>query len=162
MTKRIDYLTQRLEKGVKKTCDFFESLDSKQWQVEIYSEGTAWSVRQILAHFVSTEQNIALLVANIAQNNDTLPDDFDVDRFNEAAVKKLESYSVDELLDSFLLARRKMIEMVANFTDIDLDKIGPHPWFKSATVEEMIKLVYRHNQIHQRDIRKTLNVLTTK
>jgi len=157
MTKRIDYLTQRLEKSAKRTKDFFEALDEKQWQVKVYSEGASWSVRQILAHFVATEQSIARLVLNIVNDSGALPEDFDVDRFNESAVKKLEGLSPDALLDAFLGARQQMIAMVAQFTDTNLDKIGRHSWFESAPVEDMIKLIYRHNQIHQRDIRNTLN-----
>ncbi len=158
MTKRTDYLTQRLEKGATKTRSFFEMLAPEQWQVEIYSEGASWSIRQILAHFVSTEQSIARLVENIVHGRGTLPGNFELDRFNEDAVNKLESTHPDELLDAFKRARHQMIAMVSQFSDTDLDKIGQHPWFKSAPVEEMIKLVYRHNQIHQRDIRKSLNV----
>jgi hypothetical protein len=158
MTKRTDYLTQRLEKGASKTRSFFKTLDSEMWQVEIYSEGASWSIRQILAHFVSTEQNILRLVASIVQSKGTLPEDFELDRFNEDVVKKLENFTPDELLDAFKSARQQMIAMVSQFSDTDLDKIGQHPWFKSAPVEAMIKLVYRHNQIHQRDIRKILSV----
>lgn len=157
MTKRNDYLTQRLEKGAKKTQAFFKELDAAQWQAVVYSEGAAWTVRQILAHFVSTEQSIARLITNIINNSGSLPDDFDVDRFNEGAVKKLDNLSPEALLDSFIQAREQMIAIVRGFSDADLDKIGRHPWFKSAPVEEMIKLVYRHNQIHLRDIRKTLD-----
>jgi hypothetical protein len=156
MTTRNDYLTQRLEKNAIRTKDFFEALDEKQWLVEVYSEGASWSVRQILAHFVATEKNIARLVLNIVNDSGALPEDFDVDRFNEGAVNKLESLSTDVLLDAFLDARQQMITMVAQFTDANLDKIGRHSWFKSAPIEDMIKLIYRHNQIHQRDIRKTL------
>ena len=157
MTNRNEYLTQRLEKGAKKTQAFFEALDTDQWFVQVYSEGTSWTVQKILAHFVSTEQSIARLVINIINDSSTLPKDFDIDRFNEGAVKKLESLSPIALLDAFIEARQQMIAMVAQINDANLDKIGRHPWFKSAPIEEMIKLVYRHNQIHQRDIRKPLN-----
>jgi hypothetical protein len=157
MTKRNDYLTQRLEKGAKKTQTFFEALDTEQWFMQVYSEGTSWTVQKILAHFVSTEQSIARLVTNIINDSGRLPKDFDIDKFNEGAVNKLESFSPIALMDAFIEARQQMIAMVAQISDANLDKIGRHPWFKSAPIEEMIKLVYRHNQIHQRDIRKTLN-----
>jgi hypothetical protein len=38
----------------------------------------------------------------------------------------------------------------------DLVKTGRHPWLGIAPLEDMIQLLYRHNQIHQRDIRKLL------
>ncbi|MEN8171674.1 MAG: DinB family protein [Chloroflexota bacterium] len=157
MTKRKGYLIQRLEKSAKKTKTFFKGLSEEQWHVEIYSEGASWRVHQILAHFVSTEQSIARLVKNIVNDSGSLPDDFDVDLFNETAVKKLEGLSHDTLLVRFLEARQEMIAMLTQFSDDDLDKIGRHPWLNAAPVDEMIKLVYRHNQIHQRDIRKAIH-----
>jgi len=46
--------------------------------------------------------------------------------------------------------------MVSQFDDPDLEKSGRHPWLGMAQVEEIIKLMYRHNQIHQREIREAL------
>ena len=158
MPKRNEYLTKRLEKGALKTIAFLKSFDLEDWNIEVYSEGASRNIRKILAHFVSTEQNITLLVANIVHSSGSLPNDFELDRFNEAAVNKLGNFPPDELLEEFMNARQQMIKMVAQFNDADLDKVGRHPWLKSAPVEEMIKLVYRHNQIHLRDIRKTLSM----
>jgi hypothetical protein len=38
----------------------------------------------------------------------------------------------------------------------DLVRQGRHPWFGETEIGEMLKLIHRHNQLHQRDIRKAL------
>jgi hypothetical protein len=40
--------------------------------------------------------------------------------------------------------------------EADFDRVGYHPWFGDTPLENMLKLVYRHNMIHQRDIEKAL------
>jgi hypothetical protein len=38
----------------------------------------------------------------------------------------------------------------------DLQLRGYHPWFGDSQLEDMLKLIYRHNIIHLRDIRRAL------
>jgi hypothetical protein len=38
----------------------------------------------------------------------------------------------------------------------DLAKQGRHPFLGTASLSDMIKLMYMHNQIHIRDIRRML------
>lgn len=49
-----------------------------------------------------------------------------------------------------------MTALVASFTEEDLQKQGRHPFLGLTTLAEMVKMVYRHNQIHLRDLRKSL------
>ena len=47
--------------------------------------------------------------------------------------------------------------VVAHMTPEDLPKVGRHPFLGAAPLEDIIKLLYRHNQIHQRDVRRLLS-----
>ena len=60
------------------------------------------------------------------------------------------------ILQRFMERRGETIQMILALSDSDLATEGRHPWLGVVPIEEMIKLMYRHNQIHQRDIRKTL------
>ena len=113
-------------------------------------------MHHILAHFVVTEASIARLVKYILQGNPGVPEDFDIDQYNEREVNCFSKLPVDMVLQRFMERRGETIELVSQMSDDDLEKRGRHPWFGITTVEEMIKLMYRHNQIHQRDIRKVL------
>jgi hypothetical protein len=39
--------------------------------------------------------------------------------------------------------------------DPDLAKLGRHPFLGITSLEDIIKMVYRHNQIHMREIRRS-------
>jgi hypothetical protein len=47
-----------------------------------------------------------------------------------------------------------MSAFVAGLSEADLQKTGRHPFLGETSLAEMIKMVYRHNQIHYRDLRK--------
>jgi hypothetical protein len=61
-----------------------------------------------------------------------------------------------ELIEQFRQERENCIALVHRLSQEDLQKSGRHPWLGVAPVEEIVKLLYRHNQIHLRDIRKAL------
>lgn len=156
MNERCAHLVRRLEGARSSTQTFFENLQPADWEKQIYTEGAAWSIRQVVAHFVMAEDGMARLVAGIVDGGDGVPEDFDLDSYNEYKAKQLENDSPETLLEKFAAARQKTIDLVAGFTDADLGKQGRHPWLGMAAIEEIIKLMYRHNKIHQREIRAAL------
>ena len=79
-----------------------------------------------------------------------------IDAYNQRKVAQLEKASTEELLNSYKLARLKNVEIVSRLQPEDLQRTGRHPFLGVATLEDIIKLIYRHNQIHLRDVRKLL------
>jgi DinB superfamily len=150
-------LVDRLLDEGEKTRRFFEAIPAVDWDLQVYSDGGQWRIRQILAHFVVTEASLQVLVKNILDGGEGSPQDFDINRFNESRVGRLEGTPPSELLASFFELRQRTAQMVAQINPEDLQRTGRHPFLGVAALEEIIKLMYRHNQIHQRDIRKHLN-----
>jgi hypothetical protein len=158
MTDTPVHLAERLKAEGEKTVQFFESLSNPQLAVQVYTEGTNWTIRQVLAHFVATEDSLNRLVTNISAGGPGAPENFNIDAYNERKVANLQDVSERELLTRFKEYRRKNIDVVENFRSEDLVKTGRHPFLGVAQLEEIIKLIYRHNQIHLRDIRRVLQV----
>jgi hypothetical protein len=160
MTDASSRLAERLADEGRKTMEFFEHLTADQWDAVIYPadapEGSGWFVRHILAHFVSSEAANALVVEDISKGGVGAPENFDVDRFNAKQLTLQENKSPKELLDKFAALRERTVALVNRFSEADLARQGRHPFFGLAPVEDIIKLIYRHNQIHQRDIRKVI------
>jgi hypothetical protein len=152
------HLLKRLEDEGQKVTDFLIQLDENTWEIEIYTENEAWKVHQILAHFVSVERAFQWLTADIVSGGKGAPEDFDLDRFNDEQVRKLQSSSRQELIDTFNAERATTIEQASQYGDDDLIKEGNHPWFGQVSVSTLLKLLYRHNQLHLRDIRRNLPV----
>ncbi|MBA4380870.1 MAG: hypothetical protein C0393_09415, partial [Anaerolinea sp.] len=140
----------------EKTAAFFAALDADQWQARVYTENAGWRVRDVLAHFISAEKSFLALFENIRNGAPGAPDDFSIDRFNVSQVAKMQSLSQVELLAEFGKTRAGMTGWVAALSESDLLKRGRHPALGVASLAEMIKMIYLHNQMHSRDLRRVL------
>ncbi len=149
-------LAGRLQESGDRTRDFFAQIPPAQWGELVYSDGMDWNVKHILAHFVVTESEIARLIKYILQGSPGVSEDFDIDAFNQREVNCFSKLPTGAILQRFLEKRAETVALVSALRDADLAVQGRHPWLGVAPIEDMIKLLYRHNQIHQRDIRKTL------
>jgi hypothetical protein len=94
------------------------------------------------------------LFENIRSGGGGASEDFSVDRFNAEQVSKLAEISPSDLLTQYQEERAGMIAWVSGLSESDLQKRGRHPFLGVTTLGEMIKMVYRHNQIHLRELRQ--------
>ncbi|MGA9531208.1 MAG: maleylpyruvate isomerase N-terminal domain-containing protein [Anaerolineales bacterium] len=156
MNQELQHLIKRLKQDGDKTAAFFGSLEPQAWRAQVYTTGSEWTVRDVLAHFVSAERSFKELVNDVAAGGKGAPRDLMIDDFNETEVPKLGPLSPEELLDAYRSARRASIELAMGLDPNVLDLRGYHPWFGDVEIRAMLKLVYRHNMIHLRDIRSAL------
>jgi len=147
------FLAERLRAEGEKVAAYFGALTGNQWRQVVYSEDAEWKVRDILAHFVSVEKSILKLFEDIRAGGEGASEDFSIDRFNVSQVSKLADTSPADLLVQFKEARAGTIAWVSGLSESDLQKMGRHPFLGVTALGEMIKMVYRHNQIHLRDMR---------
>ena len=87
--QRVDALIARLEKGMRKTLQFFGGLSAEQWEQVLYTDPCSWTVRDLLAHFVSSEQGLLSLVQDVAAGGQGVPDGYDYDAFNALGQERL-------------------------------------------------------------------------
>jgi len=156
MTDTPQHLHRRLTSEQEKTLGFFAQLPEESWQQTIYTEGSCWTLRQVLAHFVSTEESLHRLIKNILAGGAGAPEDFNIDAYNERKVGALNEVAKDELLRLFSHYRQMNATLVESMRLDDLEKTGRHPFLGITSLAEIIKMLYRHNQIHLREIRKAL------
>lgn len=149
-------LAERLDEEGQKTRQFFNQLAPDQWERIVYTEGAGWSIRQVLAHFVSSEAAMTRLVTNILAGGPGSPENFNLNEYNERKVASLDALSPAELLERFVELRHESSNVVRKMTPGDLAKTGRHPFLGIASLEEILKLFYVHNQIHIRDVRRGL------
>jgi uncharacterized damage-inducible protein DinB len=156
MSETLD-LAQKLRTEGEKYAEFFASLDERQWQTEVYTEGSVWTIRNILSHLMTAERGFIRLFAGIAEGGSGASEDFSIDRYNARQQEKTRDMTPAELLGQYRLVRSEMISFVAGLQDPDLEKMGRHPFLGWTSLREMIKMVYLHNQIHYRDLRRVLH-----
>jgi hypothetical protein len=141
----------------EKTIAYFKALPPDAWDTQVYTTGSCWNIKQLLAHFLSAERGLTALVRDIITEGGGAPEEFDIDDFNEGEVAGLVDIEIPALLNAFGEARKEFSELVGSLSAQDLDRMGRHPWFGETELRKALKLVYRHNMIHLRDIRKALN-----
>ncbi|MCJ7540368.1 MAG: DinB family protein [Desulfobacterales bacterium] len=158
MTDRRTEIIAKLENNLKHSTSFFRSLSDDQLSVQLYTDGAKWTVKQILAHFITIERSMHWLFKDILSGGSGSPDDFDLDRFNLTQPKKLGGLTVEELIEQFKSVREDTIVIVRGMTEQDLNREGMHAFHGHGKLERFIIWAYKHVRIHEDDIRKVLRI----
>jgi hypothetical protein len=156
MGKRVDDLVARLTKGAGKTAQILGSLSDDQWQMVLYTEPLAWTVRDLAAHFLSAEVALLRLMQDVASGGPGAPEDFNYDAFNSDEQTQLAGLPPRRLLADLVEARAATIAWVSNLNDSDLDRCGRHPALGDITLESFINAIYGHQLMHMRDLQRLL------
>lgn len=135
---------------------FFSELTDDQWVNEVYTEGTKWSIRNVLSHFVTSERGLVKLFERIRATGEGASDDFSIDRYNASQQEKTKDLEPAELLEQYKQVRADSVQWVSGLKDEDLEIKGRHPFLGETVIREMIKMLYLHNQLHYRDVKRSL------
>jgi hypothetical protein len=155
MGEELDHIRKRLQAEGEKTIGFFMAISAEEWEKQIYSTGSKWRVRNVLAHFISAERAYQLYLQDVLQGGRGAPDSLDIDQFNEAEVSNMQGTPA-ELMDTYQQVRQDTLLFTAELEESDLTRTANHPWFEDKDVGWYLKLLYRHNTMHRMDIRKSL------
>ena len=86
---RVEALIARLEKGKQKSHEILSGLTADQWRSVVYTDPCPWTVRDLLAHFVSAEEVLLRIAQDVASGGAGAPEGFDYDAFNAEEQKRL-------------------------------------------------------------------------
>ena len=148
------FLAERLKKEGGKVSEYFADLTDEQWQAEVYTEGDIWTIRNVLAHFVTSERGLLKLFERIRQGGEGASEDFSIDHYNARQQEKTRDLPVSELLKQFAEVRAETVKWTSKLSQDELAIEGRHPFMGQVPLAEMLKMIYLHNQLHFRDFRK--------
>jgi len=149
-------LAEKLKSEGERLVKFFSELTEAQWTQDVYTEGTTWSVRNVLSHFVTSERGLLKLFEQIRQGGAGSSEDFSIDRYNAAQQQKSKDLTPAELIEQYKSVRADSIAWVSKLRDEELEIRGRHPFLGETVIREMIKMFYVHNQLHYRDIKRVI------
>jgi hypothetical protein len=149
-------LAEKLKSEGERFVSVFAGLTDDQWQKDLYTEGATWTVRNVLAHFVTSERGLLKLFESIRQGEAGAPQDFSIDRYNAAMQARTEKLTPQELLEQYKAIRADAVAWTSGLSEADLDKQGRHPFLGLTTIREMVKMLYIHNLTHYRDMKKVI------
>lgn len=149
-------LAEKLKTEGERMTAFFTGLTDDQWGVDVYTEGATWSIRNVLAHFVTSERGLLKLFERIRATGEGSPEDFSIDRYNASQQEKTKDLAPAELLEQYKQIRAETVQWVSGLKDEELEIKGRHPFLGETIIREMVKMWYLHNQLHYRDVKRAL------
>ncbi|HXQ34417.1 MAG TPA: DinB family protein [Anaerolineales bacterium] len=152
----ITELAEKLKSEGEKIYAIFSEFADDHWNAEVYTEGTTWTIRNVLSHLVSSERGLLKLFEQIRQGGEGASLDFSIDRYNASMQARNKELTPIALLEQYKSVRAESIAWTSALSESELEKQGRHPFLGITTIREMIKMLYIHNQTHYRDMKKTL------
>ena len=149
-------LAEKLRSEGDKIFSIFSALTDEEWDQQVYTEGATWTIRNVLAHFVTSERGLLKLFEQIRQGGAGAAADFSIDRYNAAMQERTKAAAPQELLEQYKEIRAKVITWVSGLKESELEITGRHPFLGQTVIREMIKMLYIHNLTHYRDMKKAL------
>jgi uncharacterized damage-inducible protein DinB len=150
-------LAEKLKSEGERILAFFSRLTDAHWEIKVYTEGTVWTVRDVLSHFVTSERGFVKLFEQIRSGGAGASENFSIARYNASQQEKMKELRPHELLEQYKTVRTNSVAWVSGLEESDLEISGRHPFLGQTTLREMIKMLYLHNQIHYRGIKRALN-----
>ena len=127
-----------------------------QGEVQVYSDGAAWTVRQLAIHLADADRGQSRVVMGIANGEELIPPDFDVERYNRRSVEKRAEMSIAEVRQSLNDTRAQLLEWLDSIEDATLEKQGRHANLRVLTVAEFLQVMAAHERQHADDIARVL------
>jgi hypothetical protein len=123
----------------------------------MYKEPYPWTVRDMLAHLLSTEEGLAHIARDVAAGGPGAPESLtDYDHYNAEEQERLAGIPVERLLSDLATTRETTIEWVTTLDDADLDREGRHPALGKVALDALINVIHGHQLMHVRDLKTLL------
>jgi len=148
---RSEKLLAKLTRGVSKSLEIFRSIEPERWDQPIFEEADSWTLKDLVAHFIYSEENLFSIAQDIATGGEGFPPGIDIDTFNREEMPKFHPLSIEELLNRLSDVRETTIEWVKGLEELELDKVGSHPVLGESNVETVIFSIYAHQLLHMRE-----------
>lgn len=146
-------IKQKLTGVREETYRTLGPLTDEQWNLVAYSEGAQWRVADILRHVADSEKGMTALMVQIQGGGEGVPADFDLTRWNQRVVTKLQDKSPQELLAGMAANREALFAFIDGLADDDWARQGRHASQRIMTIEEVCHLIADHEQVHVEEIR---------
>jgi hypothetical protein len=149
---------ERLNQARDELMILLASLSLQQWHTTVISEGQDWSVADIVTHLTENERGMSIQVHKIRQGRETVPEDFDLQKWNAGLKGRHGPATPDELLAGLAQVRLKTLEVLATINEDEWALQGRHPSQGIITIEQYYETMAGHDQHHIADIRRGLGL----
>jgi hypothetical protein len=110
----------------------------------------------VLAHLAVSEGGQLGQITRCLAGQMTVPDDFDLNRFNRGSVRKQADKSTADLLREIEKMHAQVLTTLDTVAEADLDKTGRHARGDTLTVEQFFRRITEHRREHAEALQRTL------
>ncbi len=131
-------------------------LTPADWETPVQAEDRHWTTKQMMLHLATSETGQIATGKAIAAGQPTVPEDFDLNRYNNRQVEKNKDKQLPEILFGLAESRQKLLAFLDEVTEEDLDKRGRHARGDVLSLEQLFYRVGEHEAEHAAIIQKAL------
>ncbi|NWG18582.1 MAG: DinB family protein [Chloroflexi bacterium] len=157
MSSRINELKQELSAARHYLNAVLDRVGDR-WDEPVYSEEAGWTARQLLIHLMVSDRGHNNMLMAIARGENTIPEDFDLERFNRRSVEKRAETTVDEARAALAQSAAERAAWLDTIDDSTLDKQGRHGSMRILSIAEILRVVAGHDRLHADDIARALGL----
>jgi uncharacterized damage-inducible protein DinB len=126
------------------------------WERPAQSAEGGWTVKQALLHIATSESGQIKTAQAIAAGQPTVPDDFDLNRYNRRQIEKNQAKQLPEILFGMAESRQKLLAFLDEVSAEDLEKRGKHGRGDVISLEQLFYRIGEHEAEHTAEIKKAL------
>ncbi len=157
MTDRKARILERIEADHAASLAILNDLTEPEWDKPVPSdEGFDWKARDVLAHLAVSEGGQLGQLTRCVAGEMTVPDDFDLARFNRRSVQKQADKPVSALLADIERGHAEVLKTLQAVSEADLDKSGRHARGDVITVEQFFVRITEHRREHAEQLQRAV------
>ncbi len=157
MSSRKDTLRQTIEADHATGLAILKSFTAEQWDMPAPSEEDApWKARDVLAHIAASEPGQLGQITRCLAGEVTVPDDFDLRRFNRRSVQKQAEKTPAQMLEEIETGHAQVLATLETVAEADFDKTGRHARGDILTIEQFFIRITEHRRQHAEELQKAL------
>jgi uncharacterized protein (TIGR03083 family) len=147
-----EQLRHELDRARHELATLLASLQPDQWQLPVYGEGENWTVHNVVSHLVDGEFGMTVQIERIRRGEPTVPEDFDLDRWNKRAVAKMAEKKPEELRQALDNNRSRLLKALETVEENEWGLKGRHSSLRVLSIEQYFYLIASHEARHTADI----------
>ncbi len=157
MSHQLQTYQVRLAEARQELLTLLQSLTPEQWQTTVFSDAD-WTVNTLVAHLIESERGMSIQIHKTRKGEETVPEDFDLDRWNAGVRKRMGELSTEQLFEQLDKTRARTLEGMATLTDAEWALTGRHPGEGMVTIEQYYQIMADHERLHMQHIRDAVGL----
>ena len=147
-----------IEERHSESWSFLQTLSSEDGEMDLYQdEDSLWTVHTLVSHLADSERGMLGQAQRAVEGKMTVPDDFDLERWNRGVARKSASKSIPDFLQQIHTAHLACLDFLDSLDEDQLDIQGRHASGDMLTIEAYLRRIAQHRLDHIRDVKKVLD-----